>query len=52
MKKLMPCGCRDDGCGVQCFGEVNLDYFDYWIFEMECGLCGGTWFEIDCHETF
>ena len=43
--QTLRCGCKVEGCGVQCLGEVNLDYFDYVLFEIECDECGGFYIE-------
>ena len=44
-KQILRCGCKVEGCGVQCLGEVNLDFFDYTLFEIECDECGVFYIE-------
>ena len=44
--QTLRCGCKVEGCGVQCLGEVNLGLFDYLLFEIECDKCGEFYIDV------
>ena len=52
--QTLRCGCKVEGCGVQCIGSDVLldDWISYDIFEIECDVCGKFYLEVaDCLTT-